>query len=99
VIRKGVSIGQALERPGESEFTRVEGLVKVLQEETAEETGQDPNRQEEAGSAGDPPGAIWREAAAGDDKYGNAVPMETTERFPQGLGNPAQTAGLPHSHS
>jgi hypothetical protein len=34
-----------------------------------------------------------------DDSYGNGVPMETTERFPQGLGNPAQNAGFPHSHS
>lgn len=30
---------------------------------------------------------------------GNDVPMETTERFPQGLGNLAQTARFPHSHS
>ena len=30
---------------------------------------------------------------------GNAGPMETTERFPQRLGNLAQNARFPHSHS
>jgi tetratricopeptide (TPR) repeat protein len=29
---------------------------------------------------------------------GNVVPMETQERFPQGLGNLAQNARFPHSH-
>jgi hypothetical protein len=35
----------------------------------------------------------------GEDGYGNAVPMETKKRFPQGLGNLAQNARFPHSHS
>jgi hypothetical protein len=35
----------------------------------------------------------------GEDGYGNAVPMETKKRFPQGLGNLAQDARFPHSHS
>jgi hypothetical protein len=30
--------------------------------------------------------------------YGNAAPMEITERFPQALGNLAQTARFPHFH-
>src|SRR3989338_1675463 len=34
-----------------------------------------------------------------EDGCGNDVPMETTERFPQGLGNLAQHARFPHSHS
>jgi len=34
----------------------------------------------------------------GQDGCGNDVPMETPERFPQGLGNLAQTARFPHSH-
>ncbi|MCR4341182.1 MAG: hypothetical protein NUW01_14995, partial [Gemmatimonadaceae bacterium] len=29
---------------------------------------------------------------------GNDVPMETQERFPQGLGNLAENARFPHSH-
>ena len=31
--------------------------------------------------------------------YGNDAPMEITERFPQPLGNLAQNARFPHSHS
>ena len=34
-----------------------------------------------------------------DIGYGNAGAMETTERFPQRLGNLAQNARFPHSHS
>jgi hypothetical protein len=34
----------------------------------------------------------------GEDGCGNAVPMETTERFPQRLGNLATNARFPHSH-
>ena len=30
---------------------------------------------------------------------GNVVPVETTERFPHGLGNLAHNARFPHSHS
>ena len=36
--------------------------------------------------------------ATDQDGCGNGVPMETQERFPQGLGNLAQTARFPHSH-
>ena len=32
-------------------------------------------------------------------RYGNAVPMETPNRFPQALGNLAQGARFPHSHN
>jgi hypothetical protein len=38
-------------------------------------------------------------SASGEDGYGNDVPMETIERFPQELGNLAQNARFPHSHS
>jgi|HubBroStandDraft_4_1064222.scaffolds.fasta_scaffold661960_1 hypothetical protein len=40
-----------------------------------------------------------RIGAGADDDYGNAAPMEITERFPQPLGNLAQNARFPHSHS
>jgi hypothetical protein len=33
-----------------------------------------------------------------DRRLWNDVPMETQERFPQGLGNLAQHARFPHSH-
>jgi hypothetical protein len=34
-----------------------------------------------------------------EDGCGNDAPMEITERFPQPLGNLAQNARFPHSHS
>jgi hypothetical protein len=38
-------------------------------------------------------------SAPAEDGCGNAAPMEITERFPQPLGNLAQNARFPHSHS
>jgi hypothetical protein len=40
-----------------------------------------------------------RISAPAEDGYGNAAPMEITERFPQPLGNLAQNARFPHFHS
>ena len=40
-----------------------------------------------------------RISASAEDGCGNAAPMEITERFPQPLGNLAQNARFPHSHS
>jgi hypothetical protein len=34
-----------------------------------------------------------------EDGCGNGAPMEITERFPQPLGNLAENARFPHSHS
>ena len=47
---------------------------------------------------GGAPAAFAREDDHGEDGCGNAVPMETRERFPQGLGNLAAHARFPHSH-
>jgi hypothetical protein len=59
-------MGQGFERPGEPELARVECVVQVAKEETAEKARQYPDRQKEARSTGDPAGAVDREAAAGD---------------------------------
>ena len=40
-----------------------------------------------------------RVGATAKDGCGNDAPMEITERFPQPLGNLAQNARFPHSHS
>jgi hypothetical protein len=40
-----------------------------------------------------------RIGAGAKDGCGNDAPMEITERFPQPLGNLAQNARFPHSHS
>src|SRR3984893_17410630 len=40
-----------------------------------------------------------RVGAGAEDNCGNGAPMEITERFPQPLGNLAQNARFPHSHS
>ena len=47
---------------------------------------------------GGAPSEFAREDDDGEDGCGNAVPMETKERFPQGLGNLATNARFPHSH-
>ena len=66
MIGKDLMIGEGLERRAEPQLACVKRVLQVSQEQTAEETRQDPDRQKEAGSAGDPAGAVDREAAAGD---------------------------------
>src|SRR6266550_6068619 len=51
----------------EPQLAGVEGLLQILQEQSAEQAGQHPHRQEEAGAAGYPPGTIGRDSAARDD--------------------------------
>jgi hypothetical protein len=43
--------------------------------------------------------ANTRVGACAEDGYGNDAPMEIKERFPQPLGNLAENARFPHSHS
>jgi hypothetical protein len=43
--------------------------------------------------------ARTRISSPAEDGCGNAAPMEITERFPQPLGNLAEHARFPHSHS
>ena len=43
--------------------------------------------------------ANTRVGSCAEDGYGNDAPMEIRERFPQPLGNLAQNARFPHSHS
>ena len=43
--------------------------------------------------------AHTRISSPAEDGCGNAAPMEITERFPQPLGNLAENARFPHSHS
>jgi hypothetical protein len=43
--------------------------------------------------------AHTRIGSPAEDGCGNDAPMEITERFPQPLGNLAQNARFPHSHS
>lgn len=64
---KAVRIGQRLERGAEAQLAVIEGVVHGGQGQAAEQAGQHANRQEEPLATGDPPGAIRREAAAGDD--------------------------------
>src|SRR5258708_1570925 len=51
----------------DAQLAGVEGLLQILQEQSAEQAGQHPHGQEEAGAAGDPPGAIRRDSAARND--------------------------------
>src|SRR5882762_4068308 len=43
--------------------------------------------------------AHTRVGSCAEDGYGNAAPVEIRKRFPQPLGNLAQNARFPHSHS
>jgi hypothetical protein len=43
--------------------------------------------------------ANTRVGSCAEDGYGNGAAMEIRERFPQPLGNLAQNARFPHSHS
>jgi hypothetical protein len=73
-----------------------------------------PDRDQRGGTSPMAADPIARPAAAGavelgyrrrqvgartKDGCGNGAPMEITERFPQPLGNLAQDARFPHSHS
>ena len=51
----------------ELEPAGAEGLLEQFEEETAEQAGQDPDGDEEAGAAGDPAVAVGSDAAAGGD--------------------------------
>ena len=68
----------------------IEGLLQVFQEQATKETGKHPDGQEEPRPAGDPPGAVRREAAAGDD----AVQMGVqSQRLPPGMEHGEETMG------
>ena len=64
---KARRLGQGLEGTGEVQPPCVERLLQRFEEEPAEETRQDTDREEESRSTGDRPGAIGREAPARDD--------------------------------
>jgi hypothetical protein len=67
MLGEALAIGQRVKRRRELQLPRIERVLETFQEETAEETGQDADRQEEARSAGDPASPIDRETAARDD--------------------------------
>ena len=59
----------------------------------------DPNARPAAAGAVELGSRSIRIGAGAKDGCGNDAPMEITERFPQPLGNLAQNARFPHSHS
>jgi hypothetical protein len=54
----------------------MEGLIKRLEEEAAEQAGEDSNRQEEARAAGHPALTVGCQAAAGNDAVQVRVELE-----------------------
>src|SRR5215469_7827291 len=64
---ESLRISQGLERSEELQLARVESLLQILQEQSTEQAGQHPHRQEEARAAGDPPGSIEGDSAARND--------------------------------
>jgi len=62
-----LSILECLKRREELQLADIEGLLQILQEQSAEQAGEHPYRQEKARAAGDPPGTIRCNPAARDD--------------------------------
>src|SRR6266436_8870558 len=65
----GESLGilECPKRREELQLTDVEGLLQILQEQSAEQPGEHPYRKEKVAAAGDPPSTIRRNPAARDD--------------------------------
>ena len=59
-----VSVAQRFKLSIEAQRTGTERAVQLFEEQSAEEPGQHPHRQEEAGTARDPALAIGAEATA-----------------------------------
>jgi hypothetical protein len=58
IMGESLSILECLKRREELQLADVEGLLQILQEQSAEQPGEHPYRQEKVGAAGDPPGTI-----------------------------------------
>src|SRR6266705_1108600 len=67
MMGESLRILERLKRREEPQLAGVESLLQILQEQSAEQAGQHPHGQEEAGTAGDPPSTIGRDSAARDD--------------------------------
>jgi len=64
---KGLRISQMSQLALEAECPGSMGCSEPLQEQSPEQFGENPHRQEEAGPAVDPSGSVRRDPAAGDD--------------------------------
>jgi hypothetical protein len=62
-------------------------------------TASDPTARPAADGTVELADAGTRINSPAEDSCGNDAPLEITERFPQSLGNLAQNARFPHSHS
>jgi hypothetical protein len=64
---EGLGFSQGLYSTVEGEFLVGEGLLEEAAHFGAEETAEDFDGEEEAGTRGDPAGVVGRESAAGDE--------------------------------
>src|SRR5215467_9451757 len=67
MTKECTSLAQRLQGGKELQFTGVESLKEIFQKQAAEQTRENPDGQEESGTARDPLRAVGREPAAGDD--------------------------------
>ena len=67
ITAESLRISQCREGREEPQVAGVEGILQILQEQSAEQAGQHPHGQEEAWAAGDPPSTIGRDSAARND--------------------------------
>jgi hypothetical protein len=64
---ENLRVSKCLEGREEAELASVESLLQIPQEQSAEEAGQHPYWQKETGAARNPPGAVGRDSATGDN--------------------------------
>ena len=88
VAGEGVGVIERGEGVAELEPAGAKGLLEQFEEETAEQAGQDPDGEEEAGAAGDPAVTIGSDAAAGDDAVQVRVKRE---HLPPGMQDGEET--------
>jgi hypothetical protein len=67
VAQECPSFTQGLQRGKELQFACVKGFDQRFQKQAPEQTREDPDRQEESGTAGDPLRPVGRESAAHND--------------------------------
>ena len=60
-------VGEGLQRAGEVQASGLEGIVQRPEEDPPEVARQDPDRQEESGTAGNPAAAVAGESPTRDD--------------------------------
>jgi hypothetical protein len=79
VLQECAPLSQRFQGGKEPQFSSVKGSDQIFQEQAPEQTGQDPDGQEESERAGNPLCAVRRQTATGNDtmQVGMMTPTPT----------------------